>query len=163
MQSRMHPRYYLDPDIFEREQQKIFRKVWLFAGLKTLLTQHNAFITRKIAGIPVVIQNFHGELRAFENVCLHRSALIQTERVGRRPLVCAYHAWKYDAQGQVSNIPHCDAIYRFSDAQKQSFKLREFSLRTVVQSDFRKSGCRSSGVGGAIFSRISCITGKQFQ
>lgn len=130
MQSRMHPRYYLDQDIFEREQQKIFRKVWLFAGLKTLLTQHNAFITRKIAGIPVVIQNFHGELRAFENVCLHRSALIQTEPVGCRPLVCGYHAWRYDEQGQ-AHVPDCDTIYRFDEAKKCSLKLRQFALRAV--------------------------------
>lgn len=130
MQSRMHPRYYLDQDIFEREQQKIFRKVWLFAGLKTLLTKHNAFITRKIAGVPVVIQNFHGELRAFENICLHRSALIQTEPVGCRPLVCGYHAWSYNAQGQ-AHIPDCDSLYRFDDAKKCSLKLRQFALRAV--------------------------------
>lgn len=131
MRSRMHPKYYLSNDIFEREQQKIFRKVWLFAGLKTLLTQHNAFITRKIAGIPVVIQNFHGELRAFENVCLHRSALLQTEPVGCRPLVCAYHAWRYDAQGKVASLPECDSLYRFSGTEKNNLKLREFALRAV--------------------------------
>lgn len=131
MQSRMQPSYYLDQAIFEREQEKIFHKVWIFAGLKTLLARNNAFITRKIAGIPVVIQNFHGNLHAFENVCTHRSALIQTEPVGCRPLVCPYHGWKYDDKGHVSNIPHCDAIYRFSDTEESSFKLREFSLRTV--------------------------------
>jgi len=131
MRSRMHPNYYLSPEIFARERQKIFRKVWLFAGLKTLVLEHNAFITRTIAGIPVVIQNFHGVLHAFENVCLHRSALIQTEPVGRRPLVCPYHAWRYNEDGQVDGIPECDAIYRFSESEKRSLKLREFSLRTV--------------------------------
>lgn len=131
MRSRMHPSYYLSADIFEREQQKLFRKLWLFAGLKTLLPENNCFITRKIAGIPVVIQNFQGELHAFENVCLHRSAPLQSEPVGRRPLVCQYHAWKYDAAGQVSNIPHCDALYQFSEPQKKSLKLREFALRAV--------------------------------
>lgn len=131
MQSRMHPKYYLSQEIFEREQTKIFRKVWLFAGLKTLLPQHNSFITRKVAGTPVVIQNAHGKLHAFENICLHRSAPLQTEPVGCRPLVCPYHAWKYDATGHVSNIPHCDAIYLFDEAEKQSLKLREFALRTV--------------------------------
>lgn len=131
MRSRMHPRYYLDADIFEREQRKIFRKVWLFAGLKTLLTRHNAFITRKIAGVPVVIQNFHGELRAFENVCLHRNALIQTDPVGCRPLVCTYHAWRYDEQGQVTHIPDCDSTYRFGEVEKRDLKLRQFSLRTI--------------------------------
>ena len=127
MRSRMHPKYYLSNDIFEREQRKIFRKVWLFAGLKTLLTQHNAFITRKIAGVPVVIQNFDGELRAFENICLHRSALIQTEPVGRRPLTCVYHAWNYDANGQ-THIPDCESLYRFDPTQ---LKLRQFPLRAI--------------------------------
>ncbi|MGU3629437.1 aromatic ring-hydroxylating oxygenase subunit alpha [Comamonas sp. C24C] len=131
MRSRMHPRYYLDTNIFEREQRKIFRKLWLFAGLKTLLIQHNAFITRKIAGLPVVIQNFHGELRAFENVCLHRSALIQTEPVGRRPLVCAYHAWRYDEHGQVAHIPDADTLYRLNPEEKCGLKLRRLALRSI--------------------------------
>ncbi len=52
MRSRMHSKYYLSQEIFEREQRKIFRRVWLFAGLKTLLRENNCFITRKIAGIP---------------------------------------------------------------------------------------------------------------
>lgn len=131
MRSRMHPGCYLDEDIFQREQRKIFRKVWMFAGLKMLVSEHNAFLTRKIAGIPVVIQNFHGELRAFENVCLHRSAPLQVEPAGRRPLVCAYHAWRYGEQGQVEHIPDCDTLYHFSDEQRCSLKLRQFALRSV--------------------------------
>ena len=131
MRSRMHPRYYLCSEVFSQEQQRIFRKTWQFAGLKTLLPKNNSYITRKIAGLPIVIQNFHGELHAFENVCLHRSAALQKDAIGCRPLICPYHAWKYNATGQVSNIPHCDAIYRFDEAQKQSLKLREFALRIV--------------------------------
>lgn len=130
MQSRMLPKYYLEQEFFEREQQKIFRKVWLFAGLKTLVPKHNAFISRKIAGTPVVIQNFYGELRAFENICPHRNALIQKEPVGYRPLLCSYHAWSFDAQGQ-AHIPDCDTVYRFSEAEKCNLKLRQFALRVV--------------------------------
>ncbi|KLD70708.1 aromatic ring-hydroxylating oxygenase subunit alpha [Xanthomonas pisi] len=131
MRSRMHPRYYLSPEIFAREQEKIFRKVWLFAGLKTLLTENNNFITRKIAGIPVVIQNFNGQLRAFENVCLHRSAPLQTAPTGRRPLVCPYHAWSYDQDGAIKNIPECRALYCISQAEQQKLRLREFALHAI--------------------------------
>ncbi|MCB5190863.1 aromatic ring-hydroxylating dioxygenase subunit alpha [Methylobacillus arboreus] len=131
MQSRMHPKYYLSQDIFDREQVKIFRKVWLFAGLASLLPENNSFITRKIAGIPVVIQNFKGEIKAFENVCLHRSAPLQQGFYGRRALVCPYHAWSYDATGMVKSIPDCDTIYRFSNEEKQSLKLREFALKQL--------------------------------
>ncbi|CAE1136639.1 aromatic ring-hydroxylating oxygenase subunit alpha [Xanthomonas euroxanthea] len=131
MRSRMHPSYYLSTDIFAREQRKIFRKAWLFAGLKTLLPDNNCFITRRVAGIPVLIQNFQGRLRAFENVCLHRSALLQTTAVGKRPLVCPYHAWKYDADGRVENIPECAAVYGFDEEERRGLKLREFALREV--------------------------------
>lgn len=131
MRSRMHPKYYLSPEIFEREQRKIFRKVWLFAGLKTLLPKNNSFITRKVCGIPVVIQNFNGAIRAFENVCLHRNALIQGDFAGCRPLACPYHAWLYGEHGEVKNIPDCRAAYLISKAEQQKMKLREFPLQAI--------------------------------
>lgn len=131
MQSRMHPKYYLSQEIFDREQAKIFRKVWLFAGLASLVSENNSYLTRKIAGVPVVIQNFKGELKAFENICLHRSAPLQQGFCGRRALVCPYHAWSYDSSGAVRQIPDCDALYRFSDEERQSLKLREFALQQV--------------------------------
>ena len=131
MHSRMHPKYYLSQEIFDREQRKIFSKAWVFAGLAALLPKNNSYITRKIAGVPVVIQNFQGELHAFENICLHRSAPLQQGFAGTRPLVCPYHAWSYDVQGAIKNIPDCDAIYRFDQSEKQRLKLREFALRQV--------------------------------
>ena len=131
MRSRMHPKYYLSQEIFEREQRKIFRKVWLFAGLKTLLPKNNSFLTRKICGIPVVIQNFNGEIRAFENVCLHRNSLIQNEVIGCRPLACPYHAWLYGEHGEVKNIPDCRSVYLVSKAEQQKMKLRQFALKAI--------------------------------
>ena len=131
MRSRMHPKYYLSPEIFEREQRKIFRKVWLFAGLKTLLPKNNSFLTRKISGIPVVIQNFNGEIRAFENVCLHRNALIQSGAAGCRPLVCPYHAWAYGEHGELKNIPDCRTAYLISKTEQQNMRLREFALHAI--------------------------------
>jgi len=131
MRSRMHPRYYLSQDIFEREQAKIFRKAWVFAGLAALVPEHNAFVTRKIAGIPVVIQNFCGELRAFENICLHRSAPLQQGFRGSRPLVCAYHGWSYDSRGAIRSIPDEASLYRFTPEERQGLRLREFALKQV--------------------------------
>ncbi len=128
MQSRMHPKYYISEDIFNREQEKIFKKLWSFAGFKNQVSKHNDFITLKIANIPIVIQNFEGELHAFENICLHRSAPLQSDPYGNRPLVCPYHAWKYDANGYVSHIPHCDSIYKID---KNNLRLDKFKIQTV--------------------------------
>ena len=131
MQSRMVPRHYLSQDVFDREQVKLFRKLWVFAGLRTMVSRHNDFLGRTIAGIPVVIQNFDGELKAFENVCVHRGARLQCAPTGNRPLVCPYHCWKYDATGAPSKIPLHDELYRYPDDERQSMRLRQFALRAV--------------------------------
>ena len=131
MRSRMRPEFYLSQETFDRERKKIFRRLWLFAGLKTLLPKNNSFITRKVAGIPIVIQNFNGKIRAFENVCLHRNALIQSEPVGCRPLICPYHAWSYTESGEIKNIPDCRSLYLISKTEQQKLRLREFALHAV--------------------------------
>lgn len=131
MKSRMLPRHYLSQEVYALEREKIFRKLWVFAGLRTMLREHNDFIAREIAGIPVVIQNFRGELRAFENVCLHRSMRLQTEPAGRRPLLCGYHGWSYDENGAPGNIPLHDELYRFPTEERACMKLRRFALQVI--------------------------------
>ena len=72
MKSILSPNHYLDPGIFAREQRRVFRQLWMFAGVRQLLAEPDAFLTRTIGGVPVVVQNCGGELRAFENQCAHR-------------------------------------------------------------------------------------------
>jgi phenylpropionate dioxygenase-like ring-hydroxylating dioxygenase large terminal subunit len=131
MKSRMVPRHYLSQEVFDHERSKLFRKLWVFAGLRTLVRRPNDFITRVVAGIPVVIQNMDGELKAFENVCLHRGARLQAEPVGCRPLVCPYHCWRYDASGAPAKIPLQQEIYRYSDEELHDMRLRQFALRAI--------------------------------
>lgn len=131
MKSRMVPRHYLSQDVFDREQRKLFRTLWVFAGLRTMVSKPNDFLTRKIAGIPIVIQNFDGALRAFENVCLHRGARLQCDPTGNRPLVCPYHCWKYDSTGAPAKIPLHDELYRYPEQERQGMRLRQFALRPV--------------------------------
>ena len=131
MISRMQPKYYLSKDVFDLERKRIFSTLWLFAGIKQMLPEHNSFLTREVAGIPVVVQNFDGKIRAFENTCLHRSAKIQWEAFGRRPLLCRYHGWGYASDGSVQNIPFEKDIYQFSSEDRRCLKLREFAVELV--------------------------------
>uniref|UniRef100_UPI0013CE2201 Rieske 2Fe-2S domain-containing protein n=1 Tax=Pseudomonas aeruginosa TaxID=287 RepID=UPI0013CE2201 len=73
----------------------------------------NQFFTRKIAGVPVVVQRTESGIRAFLNQCPHRLSAIQTECTGQRPLVCPYHAWSFGAEGQLQGIPN-SSLYQFS-------------------------------------------------
>ena len=74
---RMHPKYYLSQEIFDLEQERIFRKVWLFAGLMAMIPKPGSSIARRIAGLPVVLMNDGGKARAMDRDGMHEYALRQ--------------------------------------------------------------------------------------
>jgi phenylpropionate dioxygenase-like ring-hydroxylating dioxygenase large terminal subunit len=131
MRSCLPAAAYIDETWFARERELLFRPLWQFAGLLTMLRKHNDFINRKLCGVPVVVQNFDGELRAFENLCLHRQNPLQTAAQGTRPLVCSYHGWGYDTQGAAANIPFESEVYRYPPEERAGLRLRRFALETV--------------------------------
>ena len=131
MDSLLPPACYLSEEIFAREQDRIFRGLWIFAGLKQLLRENDAFLTRTIGGVPVVIQNFQGRLLAFENQCRHRQMPLQFDEYGRRRLACRYHGWVYGANGLPSSIPSRKDLYGFSEAECSSLGLKQFALEEI--------------------------------
>ena len=124
------PACYTDPNWFGLEQEKIFKKLWLFVGLTQQLQAENSFITRDFSGIPVLVQNLGGELRAFRNACVHRGMPIQTAEYGTRKLICPYHGWSYDAKGQLRGIPNVK-IYEICEAEKNELRLHSYALECI--------------------------------
>jgi phenylpropionate dioxygenase-like ring-hydroxylating dioxygenase large terminal subunit len=133
MQSQLAPAHYLDADIFAREQTRIFRKLWIFVGLQGLLSEPDAFLTRTIGGIPLVVQNCAGVLKAFVNQCAHRQMPLKQEAYGQGRLACKYHGWVYDTEGAVKTIPHADSLYRYPATVRAGLCLRQFAVHTVGQ------------------------------
>jgi len=131
VRAQLTPDHYVEQETFEREQSRIFQRLWLFAGLATFVQEHDDFFTCIIGDRRVVVQNFEGELCAFENVCAHRGKLIQVERHGTRPLVCGYHGWRYDCRGHVATIPFERECYRFDQSERRALRLPRFALRKV--------------------------------
>ncbi|MFO1283642.1 MAG: Rieske 2Fe-2S domain-containing protein [Burkholderiales bacterium] len=63
----------------------------------------DAFLTHRIGGVPIVVQNTAAGLRAYVNRCAHRHAPIQVDDFGARRLACPYHGWVYDGDGGVQS------------------------------------------------------------
>lgn len=122
---------YIDPAVFAREQTHIFRKLWIFAGLRTLLAEPDSFVTRNIGGVPIVVQNFDGTLKAFRNQCSHRQAPLQLEDYGQRKLTCRYHGWTFDAAGQVRSMPAEHRLYHYTEAERAQLCLGEFAVECI--------------------------------
>lgn len=122
---------YIDADIFLKEQKRIFRKLWIFVGVRSLLARDNDYITRTIAGVPVVVQNFEGVIKAFRNQCAHRQAPLQTQECGQRKLTCKYHGWSYDKDGYVRGIPGEHRLYHYDKADRERFCVEKFAVECI--------------------------------
>ena len=118
---------YCDPAIFKAEQEGLFSGQWIYAGLSNRLRNHNDFIRVRLVKRDIIIQNLHGTLRAFLNICSHRYSTIHDQPCGNRSLTCPYHGWHYDAQGLPVGIP-CKEDFPKVTADPHSYKLQDLEL-----------------------------------
>ena len=122
---------YTSPEVFRTEQDRLFRRLWIFVGVRTLLEHPDSFLTHEVGGVPVVVQNCNGTLRAFENRCAHRGSAVQLEEYGQRRLACPYHGWVYDEVGRVKSIPGCDRHYGLPSDTVDRLRLPPIELASV--------------------------------
>jgi phenylpropionate dioxygenase-like ring-hydroxylating dioxygenase large terminal subunit len=122
---------YTSPKVHDDEQARLFRRLWIVAGFRSTLDAPDAFLTHRIGGIPVVVQNTASGLKAFVNRCAHRQSALQIEDFGRRRLACPYHGWVYDDAGRVKSIPGNEANYGLAPGTVATLALEPVALRTV--------------------------------
>ena len=98
---------YSDSAIYTQEQERIFRGPnWSFLCLEAELTKPNTWRTSSLGEMPVVVtRDERGVLHAFENRCAHRGALLCLKDRGQdRKIVCVYHNWTYDLEGNLTGV-----------------------------------------------------------
>ncbi len=122
------PSAYTSEKTHREEQREVFASNWIFAGFFSDLSKTNDFLTLSVGGLPVVVQNFDGHLRAFLNVCAHRRATLQNADCGNRKLICPYHGWTYDQTGRPVGIPDNARSFRIEADGSSRHMLRRFCV-----------------------------------
>ncbi len=105
--ARVPYRLFSDPEIYAREQARIFRgPVWNFLCLEIDVPEPGDYKTSTIGEVPVVVtRDENGDIHALVNRCAHKGALVcLKERGHSRMLTCVYHAWTYDLAGRLRGI-----------------------------------------------------------
>jgi p-cumate 2,3-dioxygenase subunit alpha len=105
---RVHRSVFVDREIFELERERIFDRSWLFAGHVSEFPKPGDFITRRVAGRPLIlVHSDDGEIRALLNTCRHRGNLVCREHRGSGAEVfrCFYHGWIYNTRGELRGVP----------------------------------------------------------
>jgi phenylpropionate dioxygenase-like ring-hydroxylating dioxygenase large terminal subunit len=100
---------YWSEEYFALERKKLFQRVWLLAGRELQLPGAGDYIVKDIppAHASVLITRAEdGQLRAFHNVCSHRSAkVVWAEQGHASRFVCKYHGWGYGLNGELRVVP----------------------------------------------------------
>ena len=127
--------WYLQDDIFELERQHIFFKEWICVGREEQVAEPGDHQVLDVYGESILlVRNGEGVLRGFYNVCRHRGTRLcpmgeqedSDDRlplkggvIGGRSIMCPYHAWTYDLNGQLKRAPHMteDMGFRVEDVQ----------------------------------------------
>jgi phenylpropionate dioxygenase-like ring-hydroxylating dioxygenase large terminal subunit len=98
---------YFDPVRYQREVDLLFRKHPIVVAFSGQVRKAGDFVVHNDTGQPIlVVRGTDGELRAFLNVCRHRSATVEQKPCGsnKRAFVCPYHGWSYDLGGRLVGI-----------------------------------------------------------
>ncbi len=104
-ESRMLPRAaYVDPAVFEWEQQHFFGGDWMcVARSEQLPSAGDQRAEATGLGSVLLVRGEDGELRAFANTCRHRGheLLPCGDSAQARMIICPYHAWTYTLGGDL--------------------------------------------------------------
>src|ERR687897_957031 len=118
--------WYSDPAALRLERERIFRRVWQYAGRADQVAEPGAFFTCDLGGVPiVVVRDDTGGLRAFLNVCRHRGSLVCEGEGRRASLQCPYHAWTYGLDGSLRAAPRSDRVPGFDNPDADAEPLAE--------------------------------------
>ncbi len=131
--SRVHGSAYRDPEIFQRELEEIWYKVWVYIGHESEVPNPGDFVRRQIGLQPVImVRGDDDKVRVFYNRCRHRANLVCLANEGNTSkFVCPYHAWSYSNTGELLE-PTFDEGYDY-DLDKDQFPLVEVAR----QDDYR--------------------------
>ncbi len=127
--STLPGRYYTEPEVFDRERQVIFERMWFCVVRAADVAGPGAFRVVRIGAESVlIVRGRDGELRAFLNVCRHRGSRLCAEESGRvrRNLRCGYHAWTYDLDGRLVAAP---GPVTMADVDRDAYGLIRVGLR----------------------------------
>jgi phenylpropionate dioxygenase-like ring-hydroxylating dioxygenase large terminal subunit len=94
---------YTSPAILKLEDERIWSKTWLLAGLVgDVAAPGDYFVFENLRESILVTRAYDGEVRAFYNVCQHRGNQLKTPGHGHcSQLVCPFHLWSWNLDGSL--------------------------------------------------------------
>ena len=100
----------ISEDIYHKEVEKVFKKVWLHVGRENELPEPGCYKLKRLdfaSTTVLLIRGKDGEVRAFHNTCSHRGNTVvvpqgEWDNFGQKAaFTCRFHAWTYNDRGEL--------------------------------------------------------------
>ncbi len=108
---------YISEEYFALERERLFPHVWLNVGREEEIAKPGDYLVKDLAvcnASILVTRGKDGKVRAFHNVCSHRSnKLVWNGRGSCQTFTCRFHGWAYNPAGKLTFVPDEDNFFRF--------------------------------------------------
>jgi len=122
------PEAYINPELYELELERIFKREWLCIGREDQLAAAGDYFTIDVVGEPMlIVRGTDMKLRALSSVCRHRYMPVASGSGNQKTFVCPYHSWVYATDGRLVGAPLMEGSTVFD---KTACSLPEFRLET---------------------------------
>jgi phenylpropionate dioxygenase-like ring-hydroxylating dioxygenase large terminal subunit len=112
---RVRREAYTDADVFELEMQRIHEHVWIYCGHLSQIPKSGDYYTVQIGRQPMImVRRSDGGVSVLYNRCPHRGNMICGDTKGNTGefFRCSYHAWTFQQDGKLRNIPMMESGYQ---------------------------------------------------
>ena len=121
--------FYTSPEIFQADMEGIFERHWIFVGVEPDVPEAGDVMAIDVGRNAILIVRDDDEnVRAYHNVCRHRGArLFHDEKGTVGNLVCRYHSWTYNLEGELIHADHMGESF-----DPKCFGLKPIHIRSVA-------------------------------
>lgn len=105
---RVHRDLYIDPELFELEQEHFFANTWNYLGHESQIPNPGDYLTATVAGRPLIVaRHTDASVRVMMNRCAHKGSKLVSDGCGNtgKFFRCPYHAWTFKTDGSLLSIP----------------------------------------------------------
>lgn len=118
---------YTDPDFFELEMERMWKRVWQFACREEHVAEVGDYFVYDIGRMSVLIVRSESGLKAYYNSCLHRGTKLKASGScgWSANITCPFHNWQWNLDGSLKAIP-CD--FEFPQVDRERAGLAEVQV-----------------------------------
>lgn len=117
---------YTDPELFEQEKVRIFKRLPLMLAPSCELKEPGDYKAMDVLGVPVLLtRQKDGSVGAFLNMCTHRGNPVASGAGNASRFMCGYHGWTFKNDGALIGVA---SPQDFGAIDKAAHCLRKFPV-----------------------------------